>query len=238
MKSLPHKTAIFLHLGKTGGTSIREMFLHSDTLNVVDYNRGIDFIKSCKADPDFLPDTLSRRDVVMGHFGFVNDILSEVRGNIVLLSVIRDPIPRIISNFKYIKRTPKHPIYDELTDLSFDEAWRTHRRFRHLSSNTQLRVLCNGKTPADFFHAAENYDFVVGTHDHLDRFRLAVENVLGVALPDLKWLKKTPATQEDPEISSRVMQQVEVANAQDRGLVDIINRDHSGVFVSGRLTGG
>jgi hypothetical protein len=214
------------------------MFLCSPDLKVTNYTSASDFTRPSRTNPKFLPHILETSDVLMGHFGYIGDLLWPWRSQVVVLSVIRDPVSRILSQFKYIKGTPTHPIHHELADLSFEDAWTHHPRFRRMSSNSQLRVLCNGSQPSDFFEAAKDFDYVVGTFAQLNAFRQAAGDVLGVSLPALQRLNTTPDTQEDPVLSDKILHEIHDANAQDQSLVDIISRRSGGLFLSDRLSDG
>ncbi len=87
---------IFLHIAKTGGTSLVEYFRQRLPQDAV-LSHG-DFI-SVNDNPPLRADLVARNKFVSGHFGFdyINDYLSDAYS----FTFLRDPVARVLSFYKF-----------------------------------------------------------------------------------------------------------------------------------------
>jgi hypothetical protein len=113
-------TIIFLHIGKTGGSSLRSIlrrqFRRDEILEFrapppaegrLRRERGLETFAA-------LPEaTRESARLVMGHAPFgVHDFIPRPSTYVTML---RDPMKLVVSLYHYIKRTPKHELHDWLT---------------------------------------------------------------------------------------------------------------------------
>ena len=100
---------VFLHIPKTAGTLFMQYLLEiKSNPYYITWNRIHASFKELLQRNDI--DTF---DMVTGHFGFEHvEKFKEVNPNIVLLTVLRHPVERLISEYRY-QCTEKHPTYKE-----------------------------------------------------------------------------------------------------------------------------
>lgn len=140
--NVPEKLLIFLHIMKTGGTTLTNIICNQYAENI-HYRKG------------WMPsgvleyyDELEKADSLCGHFWFgVHRYLSRPFTYITLL---RDPIEQVISWF-YYRYKSQH--LDQFNG-SLDE-YISSNKFNHETVNLQTRFICGDKT-SDLERAKEN----------------------------------------------------------------------------------
>lgn len=210
-------TMMFMHLPKTGGTTLKRMITAHPSLSAVAV-RGRNLMAGLEQDPNHLLDLAARHDVIMGHMAIEEAAFDPLAGRIVIVSLLRHPIERAVSHYKHARRTPQHGLYDELQTKSFDEAWRTIRRFRtHIKSN-QTRAFANARSLAAFDALAAKHRIMLGRQDRFEAFVQHLERTFAITLPRVAPANVAPASDPDPDISATVMAELEAANATDFAL--------------------
>jgi len=125
---------VFFHIPKAAGSSIAQaihkVFPPQNCLKVRALQAGGDILPKDMPSLE-IPDLLER-PCCMGHFG-----LNSFRKNVMLmrrferesgiaLAVVRDPVDRLISDYKYINRTKGHPRKEGVRDASVVEYINRH----------------------------------------------------------------------------------------------------------------
>ena len=108
------ETIIFLHIPKTGGRSLQDIILrkYSDEEVIIDAHEKFREISAW--------DEERKRNIryIQGHFIFgIHKIFPQKCKYITLL---RDPIERVISHYYYIKRSPNHPMNRVIEEQCLD----------------------------------------------------------------------------------------------------------------------
>jgi hypothetical protein len=81
---------IFLHLPKSGGTSLRRFLADRfDGVRIDEYRNDLAFVDAAKTAP-----------FVYGHFGA--DVLQQIRGDAFAFTIMRNPRRRLISEYTYL----------------------------------------------------------------------------------------------------------------------------------------
>jgi len=183
---------IFLHLPRTAGSTLRHIIERqydpSSILNLY----GSDFGEEVAAIP---PTQMDRLCVVMGHFYFgVHTFLSKPFTYITLL---RDPIERIISHYYYAQRAPSHYFYHAARKLSLKEFVEYCSRssnesgtsLGYCSDNDQTRQLAGrcgvpsfGTSSDEMLSIAKRNlgEFAMfGTAEEFDRSLILIKRILG-----------------------------------------------------------
>lgn len=214
---------VFLHIPKTAGTTLR-LILASHPLLSVRLMRGHRALKEAVTeDPSFMAATVSRHDVLMGHFVYDRTIYGSLGERVLIVALIRDPVARAISHFRHVRRTPGHPLHDALRDLSFDEAFVSHDRFRQQVSNNQVRVLCRDTNLAALLDVTRAHRMILGRIDRFEAFLVHLETSFGLKLPRLKERNVAPSTEPLPTIAPASLAALCAANAADRALYEKVD---------------
>ena len=110
--SLKPMKLLFDHLPKCGGSSLvgylRENYLERKTFQTDYFNptASVDYFKK-------LPQWRRHQyDLIIGHL--TRELLDYVHPNCLRVTILREPVDRIISHYYYAKRTPEHYLYPRI----------------------------------------------------------------------------------------------------------------------------
>jgi len=111
----PEDALYFCHIPKTAGMTFRtivEDYFDCNEICPATLNAQIDEIPQAE---------LEKYRLFRGHLVFVN--LPELlpNRNFVNVTVLRDPIARVISHYDYIRRTPGDPHYEAVSNMTIEE---------------------------------------------------------------------------------------------------------------------
>lgn len=203
------KTIIFMHIPKTGGTTlqslIRKQFNSSVVLHV-DPAQMFQSLEEIKA----LPDTeKSKYQFIRGHMPFgLHYYLPQPATYITLL---RWPVDRVISHYYHILRNPTHHHYHEVKTKKISLEEYVASGMEPMLDNTQTRLLNNqariffpdsqlysyGRCPGKMLkQAKKNIDkhfSLVGTTERFDETLFLLNKIFGWQLPmDYKRMNENP----------------------------------------------
>jgi hypothetical protein len=111
----PNDVLYFCHIPKTAGMTFRTIV--EDQFHCSDVCPATLNAQLAKMTPEELqPYRLYR-----GHLGFINlpELLPEKR--VINVTVLREPVARVISHYDYIRRMPGDPHYEAVKDMTLDE---------------------------------------------------------------------------------------------------------------------
>lgn len=175
----------FLHLPRTGGTTINQMLkyafgdravFHADLLEKFggETRLAAALARHWPIDPAAL--------LISGHYGCAHPLVRHATRPVTMAAVLRHPVERIISLYDYIRGTPHHPENAALSALTLNQALDAVPEFAVHCYNAQLLTLFNA-TDRDGVHAAlSRYPYLLGRVDALEPFAQRLIELLGLTL--------------------------------------------------------
>lgn len=147
MRSTDHPTVIFLHIGKTGGSTLRKIlrrnFSRLDVLAVRVPKRD-DVLRPRREDSlsvlAAVPEQIRRRaKLVDGHMIFgAHELLP---GPSTYITILRSPVALSISQFRYVQRTPGHRLHEIVSSRQMSIEDYVREGVSLEVDNSQTRVL-------------------------------------------------------------------------------------------------
>lgn len=228
---------IFLHLPRTGGTTLTWMIKerYTESLAVGDFQGE----KMIFGSPISLHEMKKERrediDIVVGHSHY--GIHSLLREPALYITLLRDPVDRAISHYYYIKERVNHPLYTIIRSMSLIE-FINDERFHPGISNVQTKFLSGNyilvdaygikRGPVRAFRPSVDVDravnalkrhFLYGITEQFDRSIKLFQRVLGWTSDWYKWRRVSQRPPIEDE-SLEVIQTLESLNKLDRTLYE------------------
>jgi Galactose-3-O-sulfotransferase len=184
----------FLHIGKTAGTSVQHALFEA-------FWGAAIFHESLPGFDRVTPAELALNDLIIGHFMYQH--VSKMRSAKFLMTFLRDPIDRVISNYHFLRTKSPHSRYSETAlqaacSLSFkDFLLCDDPNVRMVTENFQTKALAydirpdhlNEMTTSALLETAERnlgeFDFV-GISEYFDDGVRALSEILCIELSTKK----------------------------------------------------
>ena len=175
----------FLHLPRTGGTTINRMLrytfgdravFHADLLSQYGGEAGLAGAL-CQG-------RLSYRGMMLiaGHYGVAHPLVEKAPRPVVIAAALREPVERIVSLYDYIRGTPDHPDHVALSGLTLHQAIDSVPGFAAHCHDAQLRTLFNATDQNGIMAALGRYPYLLGRAQALDGFAQGLLAQFGLRL--------------------------------------------------------
>jgi Galactose-3-O-sulfotransferase len=218
---------IFLHLPKTAGstlsTVLRWQYRHLRPEQILRLSdRGAQEVDALPAD------RRAGLRLVMGHFPFGID--EHLPMPVQYLTIVRDPVRRVMSTYRYVLGRPKHPLHDVVTSSGMTFAdYVESGVHRAQVENALTRQLAGRRednadvTERDLEVAMANLRrcFVVGLTERFDETLILLKRRLGWRTPFYFSRNVSDPASGPHEVPSDVIQLVRDRNALDLRLRDV-----------------
>jgi hypothetical protein len=127
----------FIHIPKTAGTSLLKWFLDTAGEDAVGWYSPDNSPQKFFSDPA----VRTKYRIYGGHIGFT-DIVSFLKPNDLIFSVVRDPVERGLSYFNHVaNRDPNHPTYKLIHGKRLEDALAASVDFKGDMKNNQCWYL-------------------------------------------------------------------------------------------------
>ncbi len=222
-------SVIFVHIQKTGGTTLRQILRRQYRSTCI---VGLSLTHGALARELKNSDGDAKR-VIQGHmvFGAHQFLDSDTR----YLTMIRDPLDRVVSDYYYVLRTPTHDFHDPVAteDYSLEDYIRSEITI--YTNNLQTRLLSGagrsvpvGKCTESMLEQAkqniEDHFDVVGLTDRFDESVVLMQRRLGWSVPKYAVRNKTSGRPYRETIPEGARTAVNEHNALDFRLYDFVSR--------------
>lgn len=180
----------FLHLPRTGGTTINRMLkyafgdravFHADL--IAEYGGEARLAAALANDAGIYDRAL----LVAGHYGAAHPLVLHAPRPVGIAAVLRQPLERIVSLYDYIRGTPDHPEHAKLSALTLNQALDAVPEFAVHCRNAQLCTVFDAADRHGITAALQRYPYLLGRMEALEPFaeRLLAQFglTLGGALP-------------------------------------------------------
>ena len=173
---------VFLHIPKTAGTTMRGLFNEIFGPYFHLFTTEQDTVRDAEGKRPFQkPGYFDNIMLVAGHFHRTHAVVRAITDRrIVFISVMRDPVKRVVSHYDYVRRQPQHRLYADVCSRTLLEAFSTPGTFRDVCENEQLRIMFGPKweTAREEMLATNNY--IIGTLENLGEISRAVATLSGM----------------------------------------------------------
>ena len=131
---------LFLHLPKTGGISLRSVIFSNYPPSVIYQIEPSSPVRSIRHLKSLPKKDLARLRVITGHTLWgVHRILSQP---FVYLTMLREPVERVLSLYSYVRSSPTHRLYKEANALGISlQDFLRWDKVRHEVENQQTKLL-------------------------------------------------------------------------------------------------
>ncbi len=106
-------TVLFLHIPKAGGRSLYKALERNYAANDT-YCIGVNTASAMQKFINLPLQHRARIRLVRGHMPF--GLHDHIPRNAVYITLLRDPVERVISHYYYVKRTPEHYLHSDITE--------------------------------------------------------------------------------------------------------------------------
>lgn len=235
---MSHETLIFLHLPKTGGTTVRRALFRG-----LPGDRRIAVYPGRSVEPGELAEVPARSrakaQVVAGHLSYGAHEAFEQPCRYV--TVVRDPLRRVLSQFSaHVRRRERRG--EQIDDLGIAfEGWITDPRRSGPDANGMTRRISGTEgplRPRDVEVATrhiEGHFAAIATTNAIDAFLDAVAEIGGWKRPRRVVSRNVSDRKIEPgDLAPKHVERIETANALDRALYEwVVDRAGDGVHLPG-----
>jgi hypothetical protein len=218
----PQIKIVFLHIPKTAGSSLTQVL--SRRRNAVQFKDGD------TADLNaYMMTDLADVDLITGHLQLPHLLMRDLSGY-RFITVLRDPIEREISAYRFIVSWPDHPLHEKFKDCTFEQFFEMTAEARNL----QCRYFSGTPNAVEAINAMRLTFDLVGTVEAMPAFLGSLSGMIGEEIK-LPWVNKT-APGMSVDLSEDYRRYLRQELAEDYGLYDYVSPVQVGpLFLPSRL---
>lgn len=236
VSSPSRRIVLFLHIPKAAGLTLYEILDREyGRSRIYTFAGGRQRLQTAVDQFFVLPASQQDRyDLLRGHFGFgIHERIGRAASYITLL---REPVDRVVSHYHYVKRTPQHALYQQVTNTGMTLADYVSSGINYEMDNGQVRQIagvnerlpfggCSSDLLAQALRNLAGHFVVVGQVERFDETLLLLRQ-------KLQWLQlplyvRQNVTRERPltqELTPATRALIERYNSLDCELYESIAR--------------
>jgi hypothetical protein len=221
-QAVPPAQLVFLHLPKTGGFALHAALAralpHQAVLRIGDAAEQAAF----RAMP---PELADRYALISGHVS-LGEALERARPDARFVTLLRDPVARLVSAFNYMATWPAHPLHAEFRSRGFAEFIETSG---DALTAEACRQLTGADTAAEAIPLLESCYALVGTTARLNDVSATLHQWLGL-VPQVPGRENVTQGQGRIDLDSATCERLLAITREDRALFDHVARRHAGLM--------
>jgi len=189
-RKVPKQPLIFLHIPKAGGTTLHGIIERQYDPSCIFSIDGTRIHESIREFTELPEEERGRLLVLKGHMSFgLHRLLPR---SFSYITMVRNPVERVISNYYFLLRAPKHPLHETIkgNNISLADAVASEMFARF--NNSQTKMLSgidveSEKEPAKLLETAkenlQKFFSVVGLTERFDETILLIKRAFAWKLP-------------------------------------------------------
>ena len=223
---------IFLHIPKTAGLSMTEVIAN-------EYKRKNMFYINLLNTQEFIELSLQEKEkihMVLGHqiFGMHEYFSNDAK----YITLLRNPINRVISTYYYIKRRPQNKFYDKIhsENISLKDFVKNDDYFKQVF-NGQTKLIAGLDKGIAKKHVSENtynkaienldkHFVVVGLTERFDEYMLMLKNELNWSYPFYVRQNVAKKIEKPAEVSTEIKKIIAEKNEYDIKLYNYVKENY------------
>ena len=221
-QAVPPAQLVFIHLPKTGGFALHAALArtlpHQAVLRIGDAAEQAAF----RAMP---PEVADRYALISGHVS-LGEALERARPDARFVTLLRDPVARLVSAFNYMATWPAHPLHAEFRSRGFAEFIETSG---DALTAEACRQLTGADTAAEAIPLLESCYALVGTTARLNDVSATLHQWLGL-VPQVPGRENVTQGQGRIDLDSATCERLLAITREDRALFDHVARRHAGLM--------
>ena len=221
-QAVPPAQLVFIHLPKTGGFALHAALAralpHQAVLRISDAAEQAAF----RAMP---PELADRYALISGHVS-LGEALERARPDARFVTLLRDPVARLVSAFNYMATWPAHPLHAEFRSRGFAEFIETSG---DALTAEACRQLTGADTAAEAIPLLESCYALVGTTARLNDVSATLHQWLGL-VPQVPGRENVTQGQGRIDLDSTTCERLLAITREDRALFDHVARRHAGLM--------
>lgn len=217
-----HEHIIFLHIPKTGGSTLHGI-IHRQ------YRKGqwlsVKNNRQAEAFGELSPDERDKIKVLKGHQAFGHHTKFRNPDKVAYITMLRDPIERIISNYYFILERPNHHTHKALVENNYTIADYVSSGVIANAENAQVRLLsdnidtshgeCTREMLEQAKHNLKHRFAAVGINKCYDEFLMLIQAEFGWRSPYYTRQNKTKKRIKREELTEEHLKVIREYNALD-----------------------
>ena len=159
----------FIHIEKTAGSSLRAYFRRAFGFDkclfhdpAIIRERPVDLLALAASNPE----SLLRYRVLGGHIGFRRIPEVTLGRPTIFVSILRDPIARVVSHYQHVRTKPAHPMHNQFVNRTLFQAMHA-TLFTAMVDRLQIRALCGRKALPALREEMDRQQYIVGKQEHI-----------------------------------------------------------------------